>query len=664
MPAYQTGNADQASETQVQTDPGVTWRSLVFGFVLVLAISALATVVRYIMHSSFMAYDHMPMGNLMLTLLSIAVCAVLAKWFGKSFVFSQSEWIAIFSMGFISSLGPTYGISGYLVGVIVTPYYFGTPENRWAEFLHPYLPEWIIPSNSDGAMNWFYDGLPTGAPVPWDVWMGPLFWWFTFIGAIGLAGFCASVIMRKQWAEHERLLYPALEPIVEATSHPGSGQHWLPEFMKGRAFWSGFGIVFFIFTFNMIAWFYPGFPQFPTAAGTWMNVGYNFPPQWVFISTVNICFSYFASLEVLFSLWFFDLFFTIEAGILDQVGITAFTRYYASHRYIWQTTGACVTLALWWVLISRHHVKDAFKKALHPNSPHIDDQKEMMSYRGAFIGLAVSCVYGVLWLLEAGMDVKVIVILFPAMFLCYGAISKILAESGLIYVNLPVSSVTLTTALLGGASAIPAATHAMLYPTSVALNHFKGFTFSMGMHANRLGDFVTSGKRRLFWGLGVAFVVGMVASTLFTIWLGYRIGGYNFEPNWLIIHAGAGGYQGAVNAIVSPEPMEIIDYWFFVIGSVVMAGMLAIRYRFTWWPFHPIGFALSGTMLGRLTSFTMFVAWLLKFLLLKFGGAPFYRKSKPFFIGMLMAYVAAVALGLVVDAIWFTPQGHFVHQWY
>ena len=156
------------TDPAARTDKGVTVRSLIFGLVLVIAINALATVARYIMHSSFMAYSHMPMGNLMLTLLCLIVCSVLARYFGKRFAFSPGEWLAIFSMGFICSLGPTYGVSGYLVGVIVTPYYFSTPENRWAEFLHPYLPEWIIPSNRDGAISWFYDGLPAGAPAPFQ----------------------------------------------------------------------------------------------------------------------------------------------------------------------------------------------------------------------------------------------------------------------------------------------------------------------------------------------------------------------------------------------------------------------------------------------------------------------------------------------------------------
>ena len=157
-------------------DTGVTIRSIVFGFFLAVAISLLGNTVRYILHASFMAYSHMPMGNLILSLFSIVICSILARVAGKSFAFSPSEWITIFSMGFISSLGPTYGVSGYLVGVMVTPFYFATPENRWEEFLHPYLPEWIIPANREGAMTWFYDGLPAGAPIPWAVWAMPLFW--------------------------------------------------------------------------------------------------------------------------------------------------------------------------------------------------------------------------------------------------------------------------------------------------------------------------------------------------------------------------------------------------------------------------------------------------------------------------------------------------------
>ncbi len=649
---------------QPREDRGVTVRSLICGLFLVIAVNLLANTVRYILHASYMAYDHMPMGSLILFLLSILVCSVLARWFGKPFVFSRSEWITIFAMVFVSCLGPTYGVSGYLVGLIATPYYFATPENRWSEFLLPHLPDWIIPSNKDGAMTWFYDGLPPGAPIPWGVWAVPLFWWFTFVSAVALAGFCASIIIHRQWSVHERIVYPALEPILEMSAGAGTGKRALPEFMRGRAFWTGFGVVLFPFVWNMINWFEPSFPRFPIVAGTWIPLGRAFPPQWIFLSTAVMCFAYFASLEVLFSLWFFDLVFIIEGGVLNRLGEKAISPYFMTGRYAWQTAGAFISLTLWWLVMSRSHLREAFLKALHPGRSTLDDSRQLLSYRAAFLGLGLSFLYTAVWLWRAGMDVTLILILLPTMLLIYFGIAKMLADSGHIFVGSPTYAWDLTQAAMGGAKFIPAATHAILYPASVAVNHFRGYTFSVGMHVNRLGDFLTRGHRRFFGGIFAAFVLGVIISTLFTIWLGYRIGGYNFEPNWLIIYAGQQGYQQAVNAIISPEPMEKGNYGFFGIGAVAMVLLNVMRYRFTWWPFHPIGFALSGAWLTRLTSFTLFLAWLTKFTLLKLVGPSFYRKSRPLFIGALTAYILATALGLVVDAIWFNPQGHFIHQWY
>jgi hypothetical protein len=303
-------------------------------------------------------------------------------------------------------------------------------------------------------------------------------------------------------------------------------------------------------------------------------------------------------------------------------------------------------------------------KALRPSKSTIDDSRELLSYRAAFLWLLVSVIYVVAWLSRAGMDTVFIFVLLPTMFLVYFGVAKILAETGHIYIGSPAWARNLATAAMGGASAVPASTHAVLYPASVAVNHFRGFAFSVGMHLNRLGDFLSSGHRRFFGGIFSAFVVGIVCSTLFTIWLGYTIGGYNFQPNWLIIRAGIGGYQRGVNDILSPEPMEAEDNWFFLLGFAIMTFLNLMRYRFAWWPFHPVGFALSGAWLTRLTSFTLFLAWLVKYIQLRLVGAAFYRRSRPFFIGALVAYVLVTLLGLGVDAVFFGKQGHTLHKWY
>ena len=35
----------------------------------------------------------------------------------------------------------------------------------------------------------------------------------------------------------------------------------------------------------------------------------------------------------------------------------------------------------------------------------------------------------------------------------------------------------------------------------------------------------------------------------------------------------------------------------------------------------------------------------------------------PLFMGILIGYLSAVAVGIVVDAIWFPGQGHKIHGW-
>jgi hypothetical protein len=108
-------------ESARAVDRGITLRAIAFGLCVAFAVNFLGNTVRYILHASFMAYSHMPMGNLVLYLLSILICTPLAALLGRRWAFSPSEWITVFCMGFISSLGPTYGISGYLVGFMVGP---------------------------------------------------------------------------------------------------------------------------------------------------------------------------------------------------------------------------------------------------------------------------------------------------------------------------------------------------------------------------------------------------------------------------------------------------------------------------------------------------------------------------------------------------------------
>jgi hypothetical protein len=110
----------------------------------------------------------------------------------------------------------------------------------------------------------------------------------------------------------------------------------------------------------------------------------------------------------------------------------------------------------------------------------------------------------------------------------------------------------------------------------------------------------------------------------------------------------------------------LFSIWFFDLifilegGTLNRLGVNAIspNYRtgrFIW---------QTAVPLLRLTSFTIFLAWLVKFIMLKLVGASFYKRTRPFFVGTLIGYVLLTTLGLIVDVIWFGKQGHTIHKWY
>ena len=67
------------------------------------------------------------------------------------------------------------------------------------------------------------------------------------------------------------------------------------------------------------------------------------------------------------------------------------------------------------------------------------------------------------------------------------------------------------------------------------------------------------------------------------------------------------------SVIYEKNPEELA---FFGLGGLLMAGLIYMRFRFVWWPLHPVGLAISGSYLARRTSFTTFLAWLIKFVMM------------------------------------------------
>jgi hypothetical protein len=84
-------------------------------------------------------------------------------------------------------------------------------------------------------------------------------------------------------------------------------------------------------------------------------------------------------------------------------------------------------------------------------------------------------------------------------------------------------------------------------------------------------------------------------------------------------------------------------------GALVMTVLMLARQHFLGWPLHPLGFVVSHGRVMDGIWFSIFLAWLCKAVVLKYGGAAAYRRFQPFFLGLALGHIVVGGVWLVID---------------
>ena len=156
----------------------------------------------------------------------------------------------------------------------------------------------------------------------------------------------------------------------------------------------------------------------------------------------------------------------------------------------------------------------------------------------------------------------------------------------------------------------------------------------------------------------IAFPIGFVVLAVETISLAYEGSGLIFlggKANWI--------FEDMVYLLNNPMLPDLNKWavWFFGFGEAALIALL--RGYFHWFPLHPIGLAFQHTFGLRLYWFSLFIVWVVKIILLRYGGAKAYIAGKPLFYGLAIGYVVGVIFSMIVDLIWFPAEGHRMHGW-
>jgi len=619
---------------------GVTLRAILVGIILCVCIAVGEPYGVMVIQGSPMCADFSTGGAIFLFFILVFLINFILRLISPKISLSKQELIVVYIMMIVACAIPSWGFTMNLIYILAGSRYFATPESEWTSLIHPHIKDWIAPKDPE-AIRMFFEGLPRGESIPWGAWLQPLISWICFILAVYLVMISIAVIFRKQWVDKERLLFPLTQLPLEMAEEKST-------FFKNKIMWLGFAIPFVIYSINAFHNYYHFIPEISLGSSIpIMNRSTTLGIR-IFFEVIGL--AYLLSLDVSLSLWLFALLATIETGIFNLIGFSIGPMQAGSdpgpQTVANQGLGAMIVLVGSCIWVARAHLKDVFKKAFKGDKS-IDDRDEALSYRTSVFCLILGLIFIIIWLNASGLSLFHTLIFVLFALIIFIGLSRIVCQAGLAYgrppVFIPVATVHAIGATPFGASGMTALGFVWAWAADVR-------TMVLASTANglKMANQVNLKGRKVFLAIILAIIVTLIASMWVVIYIGYQHGGLNlagWQPRG--IHRVV--FNWVKSFIKNPIPIGGAQFGWMGIGGALMLGMTILRNRFLWWPVHPIGLALGLAGPFAWVWFSVFLAWLAKFIIVKLGGAKAYRFMRPFFLGLILGGFVAAGMWLIID---------------
>lgn len=621
----------------VRLQKGVTLRSVLLSLVLI------PVNVYWIVQQEVVRYTHptlmAPISNVIFILFILTVLSLTLRKFTPGLALSQGELLVCYVMLTAMSCLCSHDMMQILIPTIGHAYWFATPENEWAELFHRYLPRWLTISDQR-VLSGYYEGETTLYTARYiKAWMEPILWWMLFIVVFIFVMLCINTILRKQWTERERLTYPIIQLPLEMTDTKSG-------FFRKRLMWIGFSIAAFISIVNFFNFLYPSVPEIPVKR---RDVNYLFTEKpWNAMNPIRvdaypfvIGISFLIPLDLLFSCWTFYWFYKLQILLGSIMGWQSLPGFPYDTE---QAFGAYIGLLVFALWAGRRHFLQVIKTAFYTNR-RPDESGEPMSYRAAFWGIIGGIAFLSIFSNRAGMTIYIAPLFFIIYYMLATTVARVRAELGFIVQDMGgmVPSNTLITWF--GTRTLGPSTLTVFALYKFFNRHSRSNAMPHQLEAFKLAERTGIDNRRLLMAILLSVVLGGFVTEWVLLDQYYRHGaasGY-FGP-WTLGLANA-AYDPLQNWLSYPTTTNYTYISFMGLGFVFTMSLMILRSRFIWWPFHPLGYALSSTW-GMFNLWScMFLASMAKWVILKQGGLKAYRRAIPFFLGL--------ALGdFVLGSIW------------
>jgi hypothetical protein len=247
--------------------------------------------------------------------------------------------------------------------------------------------------------------------------------------------------------------------------------------------------------------------------------------------------------------------------------------------------------------------------------------------------------------------------------------ARVIAETGLIFATVGVWYMRFWAALgslpLIGAHTSPQnllwtnwSNHLTIPGLREAPSVYATHALALSDRADPDADLRTPSRRGFVFLLAISLLIGYLAAGASTLFVEYNYAStLGANPQTPLNSSAINGSQFLLQFATQKNPDTLTlgerhsSPLHVAIGAVITAILSFCRLRWDWWPLHPVGYLLYQSYPLAAAWFSIFVGWLAKVLIVKFGGGSLFQQARPFFLGLVIGEAAAAAFWLLVAIV-------------
>ncbi|MBC8101168.1 MAG: hypothetical protein H7Z41_01090 [Cytophagales bacterium] len=637
--------------------PAVTWRSVLIS-VLLLPVNDYWQIQMEMVRNSTHPTTLSLLFNVIFLLLCITGINRLIGYFAPLQVLGRGELLFIYSALAVGAAVCGADMLQFLVPMLTYSFRFADGANGWGTLINPRLPSALFVEDPM-VYNAYYDG---GATL-WQlshlrVWLPVVLAWTAFAAVLLWVMLCLCAILRRAWTVNEKLTYPIVQlplQITDETSWQRGGT------FRTRAFWIGFALAGSVDMLNSLNYWFPTIPAIgvPGDGQSFVDIGPLFTEKpWSALGWTPLSFypfliglGIFMPLDFLFSVGFFYWFWKLQkvatvALAYDQTGRFPYVENQAFGAYF-----AFCLMSLW---ISRGYLRDVWRKATGQPSP-LDDAGEPMTYRtavwGGLAGIALLVGFAV-WI---GMTWWVAALFFVMYFALALAITRMRAELGTPVHDLHFTGPEMILTHVAGSRAFDGGNlvgFALFFWFNRA---YRSHPMPHLLESFKLAQEAGSDYRRWAAALAILQVLAVFIGIWVIISLMYEYG----AAGQVRYRPGAETFRNLAAWLANPLPGQPAELGAVGVGFAVTLLLQALRIWVPGFALHPLAFAVTSSWQINTVWLPLSIAWLIKVLLLRFGGLYAFRRSIPFFIGLMLGQFVVGGVWNILGTLIDTPTYRF-----